>query len=1052
VAYAAADLDVSADTRAVLHLGASGATRVFVDGQKVLEDPQYHPATFDQHAVALTLRKGTHRLVLKLAQDDGSMGFYLRLVGPKGEPLPAVTARLPGAAVTPPRGSLQAQVIPPLVAAFERAAKSPGSAQAHADLAEALAFTRVYDAKDHRPAQESARAAQLAPKNAEIQLLAAKLEDDDANVRRGFLEAAAKAAPDAAEPQIQLARDDLNRGHPERALKRLQALAPRHDSVQLELLWADAQDDLGDFAGAVQRVQRTLRAHPRSVLAVRESARQARHLDRPRDRVGALRVALSLRYDDRESRRALVQELVQLGEVDAALEEQQKLLQLDPTDLFVLSQRGELLAANGRAAEARATFERARQLSPDDADLRQNEGRALLGLGDKPGAVKAFLASLTLRPQNPRLRESLRVLQNQEHGFGEQYAQDARALMAKYPPQKDEDAEVLSEVIAVKVNPNGTCTRYVQQIARVNSDRGVDQLRASAVSYSPDRQEVSVLRARTYRADGSVVEAHNEGDLNLSEPWAGIYYDARARVVSFPNLAPGDVVELAYRVDDAARDNLLSDYFGDLTMLQGETPKHRLVYILDAPSSRPIYANTPQLKPAEVEKSDHDGTTLYRWAWNEIPKIVPEPSMPGWGEASASLHVSTYKDWASVGRFYWGLVRDQLVATDEVKRTAQKLAADLPPGDDLAKVRAVYDFVVSKTRYVGLEFGIHGYKPYPVDRILSRHFGDCKDKASLMHALLAELGVPSNLVLLRMKRLGDLGPEPASLAIFNHAILYVPEFKMYLDGTAEYYGSSELPNEDTGAMVLVVNPDGDSQIGHIPEGKPAQNRTESTYDVALARDGSAHLTAKSEVRGLNAPEYRRAYATPATRRAVFEQAWSRTFPGLSVKNVDLGDTTQLEKPVDLQFALDVPHFGEATPTGLSFSPFSKVRSYVESYTPLSERKFDLVLPFPWENHFVYRYKLPRGTVAGALPADFSRSSPFGSVKLTYRKDGDTLVCDGTIQIAVSRVKVADYAAFRGFLGALDQAMARKVELAPTLPAPAAEPRAQTPARSLPGGG
>ena len=186
--------------------------------------------------------------------------------------------------------------------------------------------------------------------------------------------------------------------------------------------------------------------------------------------------------------------------------------------------------------------------------------------------------------------------------------------------------------------------------------------------------------------------------------------------------------------------------------------------------------------------------------------------MPGWGEASASLHVSTYKDWASVGRFYWGLVRDQLTATDELKRTAQALVQGIPADDDAAKVRAIYDFVVSKTRYVGLEFGIHGFKPYPVDRILSRHFGDCKDKASLMHALLEQVGVPSNLVLLRMKRLGDIDGEPASLAIFNHAILYVPKLDTYLDGTAEYYGSNELPNEERGATVLVIKPEGDSQL------------------------------------------------------------------------------------------------------------------------------------------------------------------------------------------------------------------------------------------------
>ena len=68
---------------------------------------------------------------------------------------------------------------------------------------------------------------------------------------------------------------------------------------------------------------------------------------------------------------------------------------------------------------------------------------------------------------------------------------------------------------------------------------------------------------------------------------------------------------------------------------------------------------------------------------------------------------------------------------------------------DEARVRAVYNFVVENTRYVGLEFGIHGYKPYKVTQVLARRFGDCKDKASLLLALLREVGVDADLVLVR---------------------------------------------------------------------------------------------------------------------------------------------------------------------------------------------------------------------------------------------------------------------------------------------------------------
>src|SRR5439155_5008122 len=174
-------------------------------------------------------------------------------------------------------------------------------------------------------------------------------------------------------------------------------------------------------------------------------------------------------------------------------------------------------------------------------------------------------------------------------------------------------------------------------------------------------------------------------------------------------------------------------------------------------------------------------------------------------------------------RFYWGLVKDQLRVTDEVRAAAEEAVRGVPGSDEEARIRAVYDFVVSRTRYVGLEFGINSFKPYPVETILSRRFGDCKDKASLMHAMLEALGIDSRLVLLRMKRLGGIETAPASLAVFNHAILFVPKYDLFLDGTAEFHGSGELPADDRGAEVLVVEPGGSSRFLRTPEAQPGAN-------------------------------------------------------------------------------------------------------------------------------------------------------------------------------------------------------------------------------------
>src|SRR5260370_16482368 len=85
-----------------------------------------------------------------------------------------------------------------------------------------------------------------------------------------------------------------------------------------------------------------------------------------------------------------------------------------------------------------------------------------------------------------------------------------------------------------------------------------------------------------------------------------------------------------------------------------------------------------------------------------------------------------------------------------------------------------------------------------------------------------------------MKRLGGIEDVPASLAVFNHAILYVPKYKLFLDGTAEFHGSAELPADDRGAEVLVIEPDRPSHFFRTPQARPGDNTDETRLAPQLA--------------------------------------------------------------------------------------------------------------------------------------------------------------------------------------------------------------------------
>ncbi|WP_434387348.1 DUF3857 domain-containing protein [Melittangium boletus] len=1028
VAYALTWLEAPAETRVALDVGTSGAFRLWVNGEKAASGDQYHLPRPDQARVSVRLRKGLNRVLVKVCQDTGPMGFFLRR-----DPPGRIRVALPE---TPPalaKGLSPApQVLPTLTSALKDAvAKAPNDATLRGEYATVLDYFRAFDEREHTATVEAERAARAAPSDVRLQLLAATTQREDLNQRRVFLEAALRADPTSVQARVALAEFELERGHPERALELLGAVvkdAPESAAARLAL--ARTHETLGESARAHMLVEETLSKLPRIPRVVRAAASSARALDRPQEAVGRLRVALALRHDDRTSRTLLATLLADQGQTDAAAREYAQLLALYPYDNATRLKLAELRAANGQLEAASAAFADARALSPDEPDVYEREGKALLSAGHRDEAVASFERALALRPQNPTLKEAVRTLKGESASAGLQYLPDFKPLIKQAEGYVHEDAVYLTDSTYVRVQKSGLAGRLHQFAVKVLNPRGVDAFRSIPVTYSPDRQEVRILRARITKPDGSVVDSYGESDRNINEPWTGMYYDARAKMLSFPALGVGDILELQYRLDDTAQDNLLSDYWGDVEHVQGVYPKVSYQFLVEMPKERPLYWNDTKLAGVKYahEPVENGTRELYRWSAAHVAKVVPEPNMPGWAEVAANLHVSTYRTWDEVGRYWWGLVRDQLTPNDELRQTVDTVLKGVDRKNQQAVVRAIYNFVVTNTRYVALEFGIHGFKPYRVDRVLSRRFGDCKDKASLIHAMLKVAGVDSRLVLLRMRDLGSIGQEPASLAAFNHAIVYVPGMDLYLDGTAEFHGAKELPSADRVANVLVVEPGGKATFLTTPEAKADDNATRLGMDVVLRPDGSATVAGASTVGGHMAPEYRRAYRAVSSRKSTFERAWAQSFPGLTVQDVKLNDTTLLDDDVKVDFRMSIPRFAEALPGQLRFLPFGTGRAYTQTYASLAERRFDLVMSSPWVNRFAFRYTLPTGYSVAELPPALLEDTPFGRVRLSYKQEGQQLVAEGEVALTTARVKADDYPAFRAFLGRVDQGFARKVTL------------------------
>ena len=489
---------------------------------------------------------------------------------------------------------------------------------------------------------------------------------------------------------------------------------------------------------------------------------------------------------------------------------------------------------------------------------------------------------------------------------------------------------------------NGLGSEFRQLAVEIHDQEGARRFRTHSFQYDPDTQHVDVRLMRVYRKDGRELESVRTFETQLGEPWYRLYYDTRAVQIVFPNLEPGDVVEVRYRVDDVAHRNLFADYFGDLQLWQDLVPVASKRYVLITPVSREIFTNDIEGTKIEHKRQVSGERRIDDYLWTDVPPLRAEEGMPGMTEVSPYLHVSTYRSWQDVGRWYWGLIHDQLYADQALKRTVAELVADKKSVRD--KVVSIHDWVVDHTRYVGLEFGIHGFLPYRVPLIVQRGFGDCKDKASLMYTMLRQAGIDARIVLLRTRRNGAIGTSPASLAVFDHAITYVPELDLYLDGTAEHSGTTELPSEDQGVSVLLVGPT-DAELRVTPVLPAGSNVRTRALTVALDSDGSARVDGREEVVGSEAAGYRQYYEAEGTRAERFERALAAIYPGVELLGQKFEGLHVLEHPVRYAYRLKVPRFALMDGDSMQVAP-SVLSDLVRSMARAPQRDQALDLGSP----------------------------------------------------------------------------------------------------------
>ena len=1012
-----------------LWTGAGGAVKIWWNGALVLTDPRYRTPDPDRQVAIVSARAGWNRALVKVCVTDTTWGFFFRVgdaqggalrvaeidpagggnaVQPTGGPVAGATPRLPAAPVAP-------------LAAFERAAAGTApTAQALEDLARMLLWTGADDPAERRAKQLAARAADLQPTIPRLRL-AASTADERAELVR-FATRAAELAP--TDPDVLLLRANVARQGfvPEDALAILDRV-PAGTPAALDAASARAAvlRELGLTDTGRVGVEAALADIAPSPALLRARSDAADFANREDAAYDFRRRALAMRWDDLGLRRAIIADALERRDAATVIEQMDALRAIRPDDGRNLMFLAETFDALGRTDESLAAYRGALELAPEDARTLVAYGRALLRERQGDAAADLFRRALAIRPQDAETRELLEQLHPAPRP-DEAYATRSEEILARRRDESGYPLTVLHDLTVNTVYDNGLGSSFRQIAVQVHDAEGARRWRTYAIQFDPDSQRVDIRLARVHRRSGRVLEALQTFEQQLGEPWYRMYYDTRALVVVFPDLEPGDAIELRYRLDDVAHRNLFSDYYGDLHYLQGTDPVKRMEYVLITPAARTFYFNSPQMTGLARTTETHEATRVDRFVARDIPAIRTEPGMPGLTEIAPYLHVSTYRTWASVGHWWWGLIRDELYADDALRRTVAGLVQGAT--DEREKVRRIHDWVVHNTRYVALEFGIHGYKPYRVPQIVQRGFGDCKDKASLLYTMLREAGIDARMVLVRTRRNGDIAETPASLSVFDHAIAYVPGLDLYLDGTAEHSGITELPNMDQGVDVLVVGPDG-AELRRTPVLAADRNRRTRRLEVQLAADGTGVIEAQEEVVGGDAQQYRSFYQAEGTRAERFQRALAGIFPGLELQQQTFRGLDDLEAPVRFTYRMRVPRFAPRDGSEMRV-PGSVMDDLTRSLAVTATREHALDLGGTSSYVEERTLRLPPGTRVTTMPQGGTAASEFGRLQLSFEASGRDVVARTQFDLTHDRVTAREYPQFRQWVEQADALLRQRI--------------------------
>jgi len=228
---------------------------------------------------------------------------------------------------------------------------------------------------------------------------------------------------------------------------------------------------------------------------------------------------------------------------------------------------------------------------------------------------------------------------------------------------------------------------------------------------------------------------------------------------------------------------------------------------------------------------------------NYIPQVLLAPN-----KFQLDNYPGDMSSWKSFGAWMDNLYAKTTGLPDDRKIFYQGMLKNA--STDREKAEILYNYLQNNMRYVSIQLGIGGLRPFPASFVDDKKYGDCKALSNYLKSALDAVGVKANVVIIQGSTTPRNVLEDFPADYFNHVILCIPQPKdtIWLECTSTTLPFAELGPFTENRKALMVTDNGGVLVNTPVSNYKDNSRSISTV-IEVEADGGAKVNALYSLRG-----------------------------------------------------------------------------------------------------------------------------------------------------------------------------------------------------------